>query len=252
MEMEICQKGELYAEKDDDWVYDHTKVILRGANGEFYYAKSSQRISGPINIDGLDKIRIPFEHIQPVADPSFTRAPEPLPSTSYVKQPVLTYYEPTHNHTEFLNHNLSEIHVCEILRQNPHLNIAKYLGCVVNKEGSISGLVFVKYPITLEQMLKDGTPFDRQRCLRRIEAGISHMHGLGLIHNDITPTNIMMDGVGDDMEPIIIDFDSCRKENEKLGSKFSWTVDDEYTRRENDEYGLSKIREALLGGKECL
>ena len=118
----------------------------------------------------------------------------------------------------------------EILRQNPHHNIAKYLGCVANKQGRISGLVFVKYPITLGQMLRDGTHFDRQRCLRGIKAGISHLHGLGLIHNDINPENIMMDGVVDDMEPVIIDFDSCRKEDEKLGSKFGWVVDDEYAK----------------------
>lgn len=252
MELEICQKGEVYAEKDDDLVYDHTKVILRGANGEFFYAKTSQRMSKPINVNELDKIRIPSEHIHPVADPSFTRAPEPLPSTSYVKQRCLLYYESFHDHTEYLDETLSEIHVCEDLRQNPHPNLAKYLGCVVNKEGRISGLVFVRYPITLDQMLKDGTPFDRQRCLSGIKAGIGHMHGLGLIHNDINPTNIMMDGVGDDMKPIVIDFDSCKKEGDKLGPKFGWTVDDEYAKRENDEYGISKIREALFGENESL
>jgi len=98
-------------------------------------------------------------------------------------------------------------------------------------------------------MLRDGTHFDRQRCLRGIEAGVSHLHGLGLIHNDINPENIMMDGVGDDMEPVIIDSDSCRKEDEKLGSKFGWVVDDEYAKRENGDYGISKVRDALNGGE---
>lgn len=223
MELEICEKGEIYVDKDDDMFYDHTKVILRGPDGELFYAKTSQRISRPINIDGLDKIRIRFEHIQPLADPSFTRAPEPLPPTSYVKQPSLLDYESSdssHHHTEFLNEILSEIRMCEVLRQNPHANIAQYLGCNINNEGRISGIVFVRYPITLGQLLKDRTPFNRQRCLDGITAGIGHMHDLGLIHNDINPVNIMMDGVREDTKPIIIDFDSCRKEGEKLGPKF--------------------------------
>ncbi|KAK3324910.1 hypothetical protein B0H66DRAFT_470558 [Apodospora peruviana] len=250
MELEIHRKGEIYLEKvDDDLVYQHTKVNLRapGAVVEFYYAKmTSQCISKPINIDELDKVRIPFEHIQPLADPSFTRAPpELLLSTShYVKHPSLMYYEPTNNHTQFLNDILSEIRICEIVRQSPYPNIAKYHGSVVNEEtGRISGFVFDKYRMTLAEMLKDdGPPFDRQRCLRGIEAGINHLHGLGLVRNDINATNVMMDH---DMESIMIDFDSCRKEGEKLGSKFGWTVDSEYSRRENDHHNLDKIRETL-------
>ncbi|KAM4065871.1 hypothetical protein HRG_012039 [Hirsutella rhossiliensis] len=42
--MEICEKGEIFIEKDDDMVFDHAKIILRGANGEYLYAKTHQRI----------------------------------------------------------------------------------------------------------------------------------------------------------------------------------------------------------------
>ena len=73
-------------------------------------------------------------------------------------------------------------------------------------------------------MLKDGTPFDRGHCSRGIEAGVRHMHKLGLVHNDLNPSNIMMDGDN----PVIIDCDSCKREGDELGSKAGtdgWTLD---------------------------
>jgi serine/threonine protein kinase len=74
------------------------------------------------------------------------------------------------------------------------------------------------------------------------------MHDLGLVHNDLNPSNIIMDGDN----PVIIDFDSCKREGDKLGSKAGtcgWTVDGEdYSKRDNDLYSLSKIQSALTKG----
>jgi serine/threonine protein kinase len=50
-------------------------------------------------------------------------------------------------------------------------------------------------------------------CLSGILAGIRRLHSLGLVHNDITPSNIMFD---DDGTPVLIDFDSCRQVGELL------------------------------------
>jgi len=103
--------------------------------------------------------------------------------------------------------------------------------------------------VTLSQVLKDGTPFNRERCFCGIEAGVNHLHSLGIIHNDINPTNVMMVGSGDEMEPVIIDFDSCRPEGKELGPKggtVGWSLENaEISSRNNDFYGPSKIREAL-------
>jgi serine/threonine protein kinase len=72
------------------------------------------------------------------------------------------------------------------------------------------------------------------------------MHKLGLVHNDLNPSNIMMDGDN----PVIIDFDSCKREGDELGSKAGtdgWTLDgQDHAMRENDLYSLSKIRAALM------
>lgn len=76
--MKIWQQAEFSIKKDGKLVYDYTKVILCGSNGELYYAKTSHHISTisrpDFNVDELDIVRILPEHIQPLADPSFTRA----------------------------------------------------------------------------------------------------------------------------------------------------------------------------------
>ncbi|KAK4076191.1 hypothetical protein Trihar35433_2751 [Trichoderma harzianum] len=245
--MEICESGEAFIEKDDDLVFDHTKVILKGADDEFFYAKTISREHqiSQIDVNSLDISRIPADHIWPLADPIFTRTPAPLPSTSYLKRPSLLYYEDTQDASEYSRQILTEIEACEILRRNPHPNIAQYLGCVV-KEGRVRGLGFTRYSVTLSELLRDGTDFDKSHCLSGIKAGVRHLHDLGLVHNDLNPSNIMMDG--DDA--VIIDFDSCKREGEKLGLKggtLEWALgNQDYARRENDIYSLSKIEETLL------
>lgn len=58
--------------------------------------------------------------------------------------------------------------------------------------------------------------------MRGIEDGIQHLHGLGLINNNLNPSNIMMDGENS----VIIDFDSCKVEGAQLGKgRCSWMAD---------------------------
>ncbi|KAL6834847.1 hypothetical protein V8C40DRAFT_261529 [Trichoderma camerunense] len=87
--MEIYETSEAFIEKDDDLVFDHTKIILKGADDEFFYAKTNSREHqiSQIDVNNLDISRIPADHVWPFADPNFTRAPDPLPSTSYLKRP---------------------------------------------------------------------------------------------------------------------------------------------------------------------
>ncbi len=242
--MEICDESEIWVKKDDDFVFGHTKVILRDADDEYFYAKTEKR-AGDVSLADIDESglsKIPADQIWPLANAEFTRAPDPLPSTSYFKRPELVDYGLTN--FDCGSDILAEVEACEVLRRHPHPNIAPYLGCVV-KDGRIRGLVFPKYSTTLTEVLRQGNSFDRGRCLRGIEAGVLHMHATGLVHNDLSPDNIMMDG--DD--PVIIDFDTCKREGDKLGSKLGsheWSPEDqEYAVRENDLYNLSKIEEAL-------
>jgi serine/threonine protein kinase len=189
--------------------------------------------------------------VRPLADPAFTRAPEPLPDTCYLKhQNFLSYMDAT-DRPEFATLILTEVEACEVLRLHPHPNIAPYLGCVV-ENSHIKGPCFPKYSTILAHMLKDKVEFDRAFVQRDIEAGVEHMHKLGLLHGDLNPTNIMFDG----NSAVIIDFDSCKKQSKKLGAKGGtpgWDLADaEYARRENDLYSLSLIATALENRYECI
>ncbi|KAF4617042.1 hypothetical protein G7Y89_g15107 [Cudoniella acicularis] len=108
---------------------------------------------------------------------------------------------------------------------------------------------YVKQPIPpYYDDAEDSRPFDADLFSRDIKEGMEHLHTLGLIHCDLKQTNIMMDG---DI-PLIIDFGSCQRDGEVLseGGKSGWTSEGfKFTRPENGQYGLSKIRDFLFQGK---
>jgi len=117
----------------------------------------------------------------------------------------------------------------------------------------ITGLCFVKYDMTLLQRVTQvSLPFNADYILQCIEEGIRHLHSLELIHCDLNPTNILMGGE----IAVIGDFDSCRRKGEKLGLKAGtsgWTRDEfKYALPENDQFGLSKIRDFLLRDSKAI
>ncbi|ORY56654.1 kinase-like domain-containing protein [Pseudomassariella vexata] len=112
-------------------------------------------------------------------------------------------------------------YTCEVIRNHPHPNVASYYGCR-DTRGRVSGLCFKRYTSTLSEKVSphhlNKTAFLSSNrllvnqavelLLASIRNGIRHLHALGLVHNDITPSNIMLD---DDGTAVIIDFDSCRQ-----------------------------------------
>ncbi len=86
-------------------------------------------------------------------------------------------------------------------------------------------------------------------CLEGIQAGLAHVHSLGLAHNDLNPWNIMLD---EQDRPVIIDMGSCKPLGEKLHEMGTPDWNDgfvEVSSKENDDIGLQKITEWLsLGG----
>ncbi len=128
--MEICEKGEFYLEKDDDVFFDHTKVILRRADDEYFYAKTDQRAfrAPKIDISKLAISPIPAEQIWPLAYPKFTRAPDPFPSTYYLKRPSLLHYENTVDRPDFTCQILTELDACEVIRKHPDISSEDKVG----------------------------------------------------------------------------------------------------------------------------
>ncbi|TFK27234.1 serine/threonine protein kinase [Coprinopsis marcescibilis] len=136
-------------------------------------------------------VPIPPQHYQPRWDPYISLYSVHIPQTErmlYFKKPRLIGYDGT---TRLAQKLRQEISVLEELRKNSHPNLCEYFGCFGDTN---TGLIIGLPPLNFE-LIRQG-----------LAAGIKHLHALGLAHNDISPTNIMIDEYGN---PIIIDFDNC-------------------------------------------
>lgn len=241
--------------------YKYTKVLFV-EDGNTYQARSRTRLPQSLDVE-LDQGElthitiVPIESYCPLYVPEFTLAPEPLPKDCYVKQPELMCYGEGLNICDIV---LTDIKACEILRRSPHRNIAQYYGCQV-RNGRVTGLCFTRYPETLMQRVNPGhlskddfcvsAPRSQKRMhhyLKGIESGICHMHSLGLIHNDINPSNIM---ITEDDSPVIIDFDSCLPEGTPLGltkRTFQWhNPMDQFSKTSNDIWSFRETCIWLTG-----
>ncbi|KAF5004589.1 hypothetical protein FDECE_8919 [Fusarium decemcellulare] len=254
-ETEIVKQSEAFVEKDGDYVFDHTRIILR--KGKDYFSaivNQRERELERLDLSSLEKTPIPRESFCPEFKEGFTRAPESLsPGSSgdvYLKQPSLLPWDPTDtNPRQIAEVVLQEAEICETLKENPHPNVVRYLGCLV-EDGRIVALVLAKYRMQLSDKLAESSPAERQMYYEGVERGVQHLHQLGLVHNDLNPSNIMLDGTN----PVIIDFDSCRPKGEEIGAKagtFGWDLEEaEYAVPENDLHSLDKLKEYILNGGE--
>jgi serine/threonine protein kinase len=108
----------------------------------------------------------------------------------------------------------------KIVMAHPHPNVARYYGCIVQND-RLTCLYFDKYRESLMQRpnsgLRNKRLFDASErprsntksILGNIHSGLRHLRSLGLVHNDINPSNIMFSAEGSD-KPGTIDFGSCR------------------------------------------
>ncbi|KAH6964577.1 kinase-like domain-containing protein [Fusarium avenaceum] len=196
-----------------------------------------------IELETLECFLIPPNSYRPRYDPSLTIAPEKMLKDCYLKRTMLSF-DPNNQDETSAEIILGEAKVCEKLIKNPHENVVQYWGCYV-VDNQIRGLVFEKYTMTLLQHVQTGYSINMESCVRSIESGILHLHSLGINHNDINPSNIMMDASDN---PILIDFDSSCPSGEVLvkGGQPDWSPDDlKYSCQANDYYGLFKIQQWL-------
>lgn len=244
----VVDHSEQWAEEVDDCVLYNTKLILEIEDSVFMTTTKERVGLGAVDIGEADLVRIPPEHFCPEFKEGLTRASVPLLGDVYVKKPRLSPWDPEdHDHGHIAALVMQEAEICETLRKNPHPNVAQYHGCVVDND-RIVGLCFTNYGSDLDKTLrrKDITETEKLALSKGIEDGIRHLHKLGIAHNDINPSNIMMDGE----TPVIIDFDSSRSIGDKLGDKagtFEWELEGaEFSEPENDIFGLRKIQELSL------
>ncbi|TLD36618.1 Calcium/calmodulin-dependent protein kinase-like [Venturia nashicola] len=133
------------------------------------------------------------------------KAPSPIPPNCYTKRPRLISYDrllSSDKPHQIADRVLKECEIYEILKHHPHPNIAEYLGY----EGCNSLITGIYLKKISKHSWKGRTLKDPDKVLQGIEKGIRHLHRLNLVHNDLTPSNIML---FDDDTPVITDFDSC-------------------------------------------
>lgn len=265
--LEVLEIKEAYEEEGGEYKFIGTLVVYRDG-GDVYHAISQARgTARPELIIELvtSKTPIPTAAYRPRFQSTITRAPDPLPRDTYVKRPSLVSYDRVHKSAlpnSIADGLLVEAQVYELLRRNSHPNIARYLGCRTLGD-DIDGLCFPRYGTTLMQAVNPRSFMKRQLSATRqglglgdyshmldgIESGLKHIHSLGLVHNDVNPSNIMRDG--DDW--VLIDFGSCRRVGERLddvGRTYEWY--DEAVKESfptNDLDALREIRTWLEGGR---
>jgi serine/threonine protein kinase len=227
---EVLDAGETWTAEGGDPVFDHSTYVLRRKDdGEYFLARTSKQADPDaptlrdIDVEGLELTELPADHIWPPFDAKFTRQPERLLRSVFIKRqrhrlPAYNDNDPTHMLADLTLH---EVEICEYLAKHPHPHVAQYLGCFV-EDGRITGLCFRRYDMTLQDKVSSGDPSDKEACLRGIEDGIKHIHRLGLVRNDLYPDNVMVDRDG--ANPVIIDFGHCSREGLELpfrrGSNF--------------------------------
>ncbi|KAE8357034.1 kinase-like protein [Aspergillus coremiiformis] len=213
--MKVVQVNEAFKTVGRKFKFSYVQYFVQ-QDGALYHGKWHDRHQAPEALEQLDEVRqIQTEDRGPAIRSTW--------SLIYIKKPnLLTFASGLDLETLILN----EVAVCEILRENPHPNIASYYGCEETR-GLVSGLCFKRYVSTLLQKVnpqylskehfrsskREHVDAAARGSLDGILKGIKHLHSLGLVHNDINPANIMFD---ERDTPVLVDFDSCRKIGESL------------------------------------
>ena len=174
---------------------------------------------------------------------TLTIASENLDDVSaFIKRPGLNCYETMKRWDYVTKALLGETLIMEQLSKTPHPNIIKYHGCRTRR-GRITAIVLERLDLTLELYARTEafSQLDKEKFMAALESAVSHVHSLGLAHNDINPQNIMVkDGM-----PVLIDFGSCAPYGTRLQSLGSpgWFEKPFFTsEKDHDSYPLKKLR----------
>ncbi|KAL2783830.1 kinase-like domain-containing protein [Aspergillus keveii] len=266
--MNVIQCSEYFGRGDEPVAFQYSRIIFQ-RDGLLYEGRSTSRYRSKTDVKEEDLYKITaiaVENLHPDYERNFTKACNYLETDEwYVKRLNLSHYD-LQNPDRLKGQTIEEVKTCEYLKERPHPNIAVYHGCEV-KDGKITGLCFQRYGETLMERVnpmkynKQRFPVEVgggisphiehiERWLDNIKGGILHLHSLGIIHNDINPSNIMFDGD----TPVIIDFGSCRPRGHDLGMvgrTYEWHDSSIMEAKpSNDLDALEEMRHWLSGSVE--
>lgn len=224
--------------------------------GDVYIAEWTDRFSSPSHFSDFEKVvKLELEDRGPLIKPAWTPAPQ---LDYFVKKPSLfAFAGPVENLI------LREIEAYELLLQNPHPNMVNYYGYRAVR-GRVSGLCLEQCVSTLagkvnpralnkSEFVSSGRSLvDDTLRVEGIESAVAHLHSLGLVHNDINPSNIFITRDG---RLALGDFDSCRRAGESLtngseGTKRTYGWHDPSVTvalRRNDLDAIEELRTWMFG-----
>lgn len=211
---------------------------------DIFYAKDSREFREDLENDGTmvvkDDLLIPQDPATPLLEYKGSLDLDDI----FIKEPPYHAYRPE----DALVRDIFfvEVSAYETLRCNPHAGICDYRGCIV-VDGYVEGIVLKKYKCTLMEAVDQGLQIDKNRVIDVITDAVAHLHSLGLVHNDLSPHNIMLD---DNLNPVIIDMETCMPETTPAIYKYGtpqWSGNWWTSSLANDEVALERIRLYLNG-----
>ncbi|EPE04313.1 serine threonine-protein kinase [Ophiostoma piceae UAMH 11346] len=254
-----------YEETDDDTGQHRQTIFAVVDDDDVAYFGTSNLSKKYLSFDTVTSLLepVPDEDVYPQwttdenegnegNDLTRARETDTPPSAVYIKRPMLAQYAvfKKHNVLPLIpNALLEEAQTMEFLTQHPHPHIVRYHGCRVRR-GRIVGLVLDRYPHTLTAYLQDkvGT-VDKEPFMDALQSALHHLHALGWAHNDLNPSNILVDPRG---LPVLIDFGSAQPVGNKLGTSRgtdgwidSGMQDYHTSETKHDAFAIDKLRSWL-------
>ncbi|KAE8165197.1 hypothetical protein BDV40DRAFT_297788 [Aspergillus tamarii] len=185
----------------------------------------------------------------------FTQAPMELLANGevFIKRPNISQYDiyKRRNVVHLLAKSLlEEARTMEFLSAHPRSCFIQYHGCRIRR-GYLTGIVLSRHSHDLKNYLSQGVgSIDKKAFMNALESAISHLHSLGWAHNDLNPTNVLVDdSAASGGMPVLIDFGSAGKIGSVLGTSrgtsgwFEGRIEDYTTsKKEHDIFAREKMR----------
>lgn len=123
-------------------------VVCRDGGDMYHEISDARYVSLSDNKRELlsPKVKFPVSAHMPLFL-AIVQTPDPYSCNFFAKQPLLIFYDRYHQGPQpncIADNVLREAEICELLRQHPHPNIAKYIGCQV-ADGKIMSICFANY-----------------------------------------------------------------------------------------------------------